>query len=132
MSQDRKMVKIFSFIAFAMGVALLVMGVMDLVGHAGPWETSQVIEVAGDFTLCVLLVISSVFGIKGANRPSAIDPLLASTLLGALCAVGYGVAAVIFRGDKFALEMVQAVVVFGFFVIWRVFAERVVKARDRI
>ena len=132
MSQDRKTVKILSFVAFIVGVVLLVIGVMDLVGHQGPWATDQVIEVAGDFTLCLVLLVSSVFGIKGANRPSAIDPLMASTLLGALCAAGYGAAAVAFGSERLVMELAQAVVVLSLFVVWRIFAARVIEARDRI
>ncbi|MFR3275129.1 MAG: hypothetical protein ACLTOP_05290 [Collinsella phocaeensis] len=99
MSQNRKMLKIFSLIQVPIALAALVMGALTLAGSSAAGGNASVlgIELAASLwqTILgaaaiaggVLALVSASFGIRGANRPSSLGSHLPVSVLSAVAGV---------------------------------------------
>ena len=124
MSQDRKTVKIFSFIAFALGLTRVALVLFDV--FSGSVSTVMLLQ---DGVTGLLLIVCSVFGIRGANKPSAIGPLVVLTTISAVASIVVTAAAVALVGGFTAASamtiVATGVVMLLYFAAWNVLARRV-------
>lgn len=110
MSSNRKLLKILSLVQVPAAVALVVIAIMTMMGSIEIPVGAQVLGArlddpvaryvigAGELVTGVLTMVSAVFGIRGANRPSALGShrivSAIASLLG-LCLVIVGVSSAI-------------------------------------
>ena len=99
MSQNRKMLKIFSLIQVPIALAALVMGALALAGGSAMDGNASVIgielaaslwqTILGGAAIAggVLALVSASFGIRGANRPSSLGSHLPASVLSAVAGV---------------------------------------------
>lgn len=99
MSQNRKMLKIFSLIQVPIALAALVMGALALAGSSAADGNASVLGIelaaslwqtilgAAAIAGSVLALASASFGIRGANRPSSLGSHLPVSVLSAVAGV---------------------------------------------
>ena len=110
MSSNRKLLKVLSLVQAPVAVALIVVAIMTMMGSIEIPVGAQVLGArlddpaaryvigAGELVAGILTMASAVFGIRGANRPSALEAHgIVSALAGLLgiCLVIVGVSSAI-------------------------------------
>lgn len=88
MSSNRKTLKILSLVLFVLAILTLVVGCVDVAGSISATDGSREPGIASGalfIVAAVLYVVSSVQGIRGANRPRSLTGVhFAVSVLGAL------------------------------------------------
>lgn len=96
MSQNRKLLKVFSLIQFVLGIIALILGIVFAAGASMVGGDAESVTLFGTYldaaawsllngviliALGILQIASSVLGIRGANRPSALKGHLPITVV---------------------------------------------------
>ena len=134
MSQERKSVKILSFVAFGLFVARLVLVIVGIVQGGMPGASADVGAMVWSLGAAIICLASSVFGIRGANRPSAINPLRIFTLIGFVLGI-VKVVLVFTLGpgpNSQMVGIVDGVATSLFFGIYYYLTTKVIAQRDKI
>lgn len=129
MSQNRKMLKILSFIQVVAAVVAVIMAVGAANGDPAGGFIGQIpaLGACGLHALCgVLTFTSALYGIRGANRPSSLGP---HRVISALAIVA-GILTVVLLGTTAGSPVLPAVVaILGIAAV--VLDGKVVKEADR-
>lgn len=122
MSSNRKVLKVLSLIQFVLSICVIVLAVIAKVGGGeavegdGWYETTRLyLSLPLSVVFGVLSIAGSVTGIRGANRPSALDKHFVFCVLGtvfgiaALAVAGANVGVLVAGGITAAVDVAAAV-----------------------
>ncbi len=85
MSENRKFLKILSLAQFVVGIVVLVVACVTKFGSGA--NDGSYLDLIACVALAILTVASSIMGIRGANRPSALGAHAAVSVVGALVGI---------------------------------------------